>query len=159
MLQIDRGVLSARRRWMSKSFSRRPPTGCPVRARSPNSSSGPPGYWEFAGLHDLLHVRGFVDVKAPHFDGWSGPHVRDGQDLMHGGPDPWGPSLLDRNNDDYYGPKIPAGILNLYHDPMLVPASASTLAQALAQSRAQAITQPQPIPRFIHGVVEQPRRR
>jgi hypothetical protein len=60
-----------------------------------------PGYWEFAWVHEMMHVLSLVGLCAPHhtLDG----HVGDTPiDLMYGGPEPWLPSTLDVNHDDYF---------------------------------------------------------
>jgi hypothetical protein len=57
-------------------------------------------------LHEILHTLGFVPTCAPHSNG--GAHVDDSPtDLMYAGPDPWRPSVLDFNHDDYYDAHIP----------------------------------------------------
>lgn len=62
----------------------------------------PPGYWEFAFLHELMHGMGAVPTCAPNhvLDGHTGDQPND---LMYAGPESWEPSALDPGNDDYYG--------------------------------------------------------
>ena len=65
------------------------------------TGTAPPGYWEYSWVHEMMHVLGFVATCAPHHtpDG----HVSDTPiDLMYGGPEPWLPSTLDVNHDDYF---------------------------------------------------------
>ena len=69
------------------------------------SPSAPPGYWEFAALHDTLHALGLVARGAPreHMDGHvTGP----ADDLMYRPPpgaSPWRlPCRLDPGRDSYY---------------------------------------------------------
>ena len=68
-------------------------------------AGGPPSYWEFAMLHDIVHGLGFVPRCAPHFGRDSTGHVSDlVNDLMYTGPDGWQlPPTLDIGRDDYYG--------------------------------------------------------
>jgi hypothetical protein len=85
------------------------PPGAPACAT--NALGGdPPGYLEFAMLHELVHTLGFVPRCAPHARGdFDAGHVSDSTyDLMWSGPEPWGtyrPDLmkLDVGRDDYYG--------------------------------------------------------
>lgn len=106
-----------------------------------------PGFWEFAMLHEVIHTLGMVDSDAPHHYDSSPWHVQDAADLMHSGGGLWTPTLLDRDNDDYYGLAVPAGVRNLMNDPILVPAPQATV--ALAQAR---MTPPPALPPFIHHV-------
>lgn len=61
----------------------------------------PPGTWEFGLVHELFHAFGAVATCAPnHFEG----HVGDFPfDLMYRGDEPWVPSVIDVDNDDYFG--------------------------------------------------------
>ena len=66
-----------------------------------------PAYLEFAMLHEIVHGLGFVASCAPHHT-LSG-HVSDSpQDLMYAGNQPWQPSSLDINRDDYFRQKNPS---------------------------------------------------
>jgi hypothetical protein len=59
------------------------------------------GYLEFAMLHEIVHTLGLVAACAPN-------HTRQGHtsdnpaDLMYAGDQPWRPSALDINYDDYF---------------------------------------------------------
>ena len=59
-------------------------------------------YLEWAGLHDTLHVLGIVPTAAPNH-GYSGHVTDDPRDLMYSGSQPWQPTILDIDQDDYYG--------------------------------------------------------
>ena len=77
--------------------------GYPPCSAIPLAATGtaPPGYWEFSWVHEMMHVLSLVGLCAPHhtLDG----HVSDTPvDLMYGGPEPWLPSTLDVNRDDYF---------------------------------------------------------
>ena len=66
----------------------------------------PPGYTEFAVLHDFMHDLGIVGPCAPHF--WDAGHVNeDPNDLMWSGIGSWTPSILDVGRDDYFQAHIP----------------------------------------------------
>jgi hypothetical protein len=64
-------------------------------------ATDPPGYMEYAMLHEVLHTMGFVPECAPH-------HTRRGHssdsptDLMYAGDEPWTPEVLDVGRDDYF---------------------------------------------------------
>ena len=64
------------------------------------TGTAPAGYWEFSWVHEMLHLLGLVAPCAPHHtDG----HVSDTPiDLMYAGAQPWQPSTLDVNHDDYF---------------------------------------------------------
>jgi hypothetical protein len=70
-----------------------------------NSFAGPgapPGYLEFAMLHEILHTLGHVPECAPHE--YRSGHTSDTPtDLMWAGDGAWTPSTLDPGHDDYYG--------------------------------------------------------
>ena len=69
-------------------------------------ASAPPGYWEYAMLHDLLHTLGLVAVCAPNQ--WRSGHVPEPSDLMYAGDTPWTfPLTLDIGRDDYYQASVP----------------------------------------------------
>jgi hypothetical protein len=91
-------------------FLRGTPPGAPPCA-SNALGLDPPGYFEFAMLHEIVHTMGFVPPCAPHITARS--HVSDSRfDLMWTGDAPWGvnePSSmrLDVGRDDYYEVRIP----------------------------------------------------
>jgi hypothetical protein len=68
----------------------------------------PPGYFDFALLHELVHSLGYVPSCAPHA---ASQHVSDSPyDLMWGGGSPWAslPDMqLDIGRDDYFEARIP----------------------------------------------------
>jgi hypothetical protein len=68
----------------------------------------PPGYFDFALLHELVHSLGYVPSCAPHA---ASQHVTDSPyDLMWGGGSPWAslPDMqLDVGHDDYFEAHIP----------------------------------------------------
>jgi hypothetical protein len=72
----------------------------------------PPGYFEFAMIHEIMHTMGFVPTCAPHQT--LRGHVSDSpRDLMWAGDTPWElPPVLDFGRDDYYKARLP-GCLNL----------------------------------------------
>ncbi len=80
----------------------------------------PPGYLEFAMLHEIVHTLGMVAEAAPHHN--LAGHCNDtaGTDLMYSGPDPWYPSVLDQGHDDYYdhGQAMPDLAKSAFLDPM-----------------------------------------
>ncbi len=99
------------------------PSGAPgCNTNSLTSSANAPGYLEFATVHEIVHTLGFVPTCAPH-ETLSG-HVSDSNtDLMYAGSQPWMPSVLDFNHDDYYEANI-AGCLDLSHSSFLDPTPA-----------------------------------
>ena len=104
--------------YLQGTVSGAPPCNTNPFAGSPTS---PPGYLEFAMIHELMHVQGFVSTAAPNFV--LAGHVNTGPtDLMYAGPLPWQPTTLDLNQANYYNPNgLPAGILNLANSPFLTP--------------------------------------
>lgn len=75
-------------------------SGCPGTLAAPGA---PPGYTDYAMLHELFHTLGGVPTCAPH-------HHRAGHtsepvdDLMWAGTGAWPvPGRLDPGRDDYYG--------------------------------------------------------
>ncbi|MEA2478487.1 MAG: hypothetical protein QOJ07_409 [Thermoleophilaceae bacterium] len=78
------------------------PEGIPPCDSNPLAGPGdPPGYFEFVGLHEVMHTLGFVPRCAPNEtrDG----HVSDSPtDLMYAGDEPWDPQVLDFGRDDYF---------------------------------------------------------
>ncbi len=79
------------------------PPGIPCESNGFAAAISPPGYWEYAMLHDILHGLGSVPVCAPHHH--LAGHVSDfANDLMWAGSRPWQfPARLDIGRDDYYG--------------------------------------------------------
>lgn len=63
----------------------------------------PPAFWDFLAPHEILHVLGFAPSCAAHHS--ENGHVTDSPlDLLYsGGGQPWAPSTLDVNHDDYFG--------------------------------------------------------
>jgi Divergent InlB B-repeat domain len=99
----------------------------------------PPGYFEFAMLHEIVHTLGFVAPCAPHVTRVD--HVSDSPfDLMWAGDAPWGtnePSRmqLDVGHDDYYGhgrPDCP----DLARSPYLTPPEQAALAVTVSGAGA-----------------------
>ena len=71
----------------------------------------PPGYKEFAQLHELIHGLGAAPTCAPNHT-LSG-HVSDSNnDLMYAGGQPWLPTTLDIGRDDYFNAPV-GGCLDL----------------------------------------------
>ncbi len=100
-----------------------------------------PGYWEYSLIHEIFHTLGFVASCAPNFV-LSG-HVGDSnQDLMYAGSQPWYPSLLDFNCDDYFADPKP-DCLDLIDSAFLLPppAAGSTIPK---RTRWPAVTGPPP---------------
>ena len=91
----------------------------------------PPGYREFSMIHEVLHALGFVPTCAPHHV-LSGHVSDDPHDLMYAGPEPWQPSILDTNRDDYYSANVP-GCLDFSQSTFLD--SSSTKAEKTSQWR------------------------
>jgi hypothetical protein len=79
-----------------------PPLAPPCSKNPFAATADKPGYFEFSLVHEIFHVLGAVATCAPHHTLQG--HVSDGpNDLMYAGPLPWKPSVLDINNDDYFG--------------------------------------------------------
>jgi hypothetical protein len=78
----------------------------------------PPGYFEFAMVHEIMHTMGFVPTCAPHQT--LRGHVSDSpRDLMWSGDAPWQlPPVLDFGHDDYYRAHVD-GCLDLGGSPFL----------------------------------------
>jgi hypothetical protein len=65
-------------------------------------ASDAPRYWEYLGAHEVMHPLGLAAPCAPHLS--DNGHVSDSPlDLMYSGTQPWTPSTLDVNHDDYFG--------------------------------------------------------
>ena len=94
---------------------------------------GPPRYWDFAMLHELVHTLGFVATCAPHHT-LAGHTSDDVRDLMYAGPLGWAPSLLDVGRDDYYGHST-AGCPDLEDSPFLTAAGEQRPAASVRLSR------------------------
>ncbi len=116
------------------------------------SNEGPPGYWEFSLVHEVLHTIGIVGTCAPHHT--RAGHVSDdNRDLMYAGDLPWQPSILDIGRDDYYGHSI-SGCVNLatsgYLGPYTPPATtmqATTAATTASPTAVLAIGRFSVVPR------------
>ncbi len=95
----------------------------------------PPGYFEFAMLHEIMHTLDFAPPCAPHVTRLD--HVSDSQhDLMWAGDAPWltgQPQLmtLDVGHDDYYLHGR-ADCPDFANSPYLAPAAAPAPAPAPA---------------------------
>lgn len=91
------------------------------------TSEDSPGYLEFAMIHEILHTLGAVATCAPHHT-QSGHVSGNNTDLMWAGSPstPWAPSVLDIDDDDYYGHNV-ANCLDLadsvFMDPLPVMAA------------------------------------
>ncbi len=87
-----------------------------------SSASDFPRYWEFAALHDLLHVAGIVSVNAPDYTDEYPAHVDEPADLMYSGSQPWilgemtGIDVVGKN---YFGPGVPDGVARLEDTPFI----------------------------------------
>jgi hypothetical protein len=82
-----------------------PPGSPPCATNSLARATAPPGYWEYAMLHDILHTLGLVAACAPNQ--WRSGHVPEPSDLMYAGDTPWTfPLTLDIGHDDYYRANI-----------------------------------------------------
>lgn len=67
-----------------------------------SAADEPPKFLEFLGVHEVLHVLGFAAPCAPHHT--ESGHIGDSTaDVMYSGTQPWVPTTLDVNHDDYYG--------------------------------------------------------
>lgn len=65
-----------------------------------------PGYIEFVGIHEVMHVLGFVPSCSPN-ETAAGHVFDDNIDVMYAGPLAWNPIVLDVNRDDYYEANAP----------------------------------------------------
>jgi len=79
-----------------------PPGAIPCANNQFAGPNDPPGYWEFAMIHEIVHALGFVATCAPHHT-LAGHVSDDSRDLMYAGNLPWQPSILDVGGDDYFG--------------------------------------------------------
>jgi len=103
-------------------YLRGTPPGAPPCVANPfaTSATAAPGYLEYAMLHEIMHTMGFVASNAPNHV-LAGHAGDDNRDLMYAGSLPWQPSILDVGRNDYFGPTVPAGVLNLANSPFLLP--------------------------------------
>jgi hypothetical protein len=112
------------------------------------SLTAPPGYWEMVGAHELGHTAGAVDVNAPDYDHGlcsnSSSHINKPNDLMYG-CNGWSPQYVDQSGDNYFGDLVPAGVINIKNDPVMMPAPASMMAQARIQAQASLRVGPPPV--------------
>jgi hypothetical protein len=91
-----------------------------------------PRYWEFAMLHDFVHVLGVVADNAPNHTAAYPAHVPDRNDLMYAGPLPWiydATTVVDVGGNDYFGNALPAGVTRLDDSPFLATVASSSLAR------------------------------
>jgi hypothetical protein len=81
----------------------RPSGATPCDANALAAPGAPPGYLDYAMLHELLHTLGAVPACAPHHH--RAGHVSDREDdLMWAGSGTWQvPGRLDPGRDDYFG--------------------------------------------------------
>jgi hypothetical protein len=81
----------------------RPPGAPPCETNALAAPGAPPGYLDYAMLHELLHTLGAVPTCAPHHH--QAGHVSDREDdIMWAGSGAWQiPGRLDPGRDDYYG--------------------------------------------------------
>jgi Big-like domain-containing protein len=86
-----------------------------------SSPTAPPGYMEYAMIHEILHTMGIVSPSAPNHT-LNGHVDTDPTDLMYAGSLPWRPSALDVNRRNYFSlAGLPAGIYDFAASPFLVP--------------------------------------
>lgn len=84
-------------------YLRGTPPGSPACATNGLSADGVAmGYFEFAMIHEIFHGLGAVPTCAPNHD-IRGHVGGDPTDLMYSGDQPWRPTTLDRDRDDYWG--------------------------------------------------------
>ena len=101
-----------------------PPGSGPCNANLVGFSEAEPRYWEFGGMHEVMHTLGIVSTCGTNQT--STGHTSDSpQDLMWAGPQPWQPTFLDVNRDDYYQHGIP-GCLDLASSPYVEAAPAGS---------------------------------
>jgi hypothetical protein len=78
-----------------------PPNAAPCAANPLAPSVTQPGYFEFGGIHEVMHTIGFVATCAPNHTQQG--HTSDSpNDLMYAGNQAWSPSILDVGRDDYF---------------------------------------------------------
>jgi hypothetical protein len=92
---------------------------CDQNPRPPADATYPetkPGYFDFVTPHEVFHALGAVANCAPHSTGSF--HVSDDpRDLMYAGSWDMSRMMIDPGGDDYWGPSVPAGCLNLANAP------------------------------------------
>jgi hypothetical protein len=103
--------------YLKGTFSDISVTPCSSNPLAPDENS--PGYVDLGMLHEIFHTLGAVPECAPHHTR-SGHTSDDPLDLMYAGDEPWQPSILDINNDDYYGHGNP-NCLNLINSIFMEP--------------------------------------
>jgi hypothetical protein len=113
------------------------PPGAPPCASNPLGVT-PPGYFEFAMLHEIMHNLGFVPSCAPHaVRDFPAGHVSDSPfDLMWAGNAPWRTDVpdqmrLDVGRDDYYLHGRP-GCSDFANNPYLGPPEPVALTVGIA---------------------------
>jgi hypothetical protein len=96
----------------------RPPGAAPCETNPLAAPGAPPGYTDYAMLHELLHTLGAVPTCAPHHH--LAGHTSDRpDDIMWAGTGAWQiPGKLDPGRDDYYGHGRP-GCFDLARSPYL----------------------------------------
>lgn len=122
-----------------------PPAASCGSQRFVTSATQFPRYWEFAALHDLVHILGIVATNAPHHTDAYPAHVPEQNDLMYSGPGPWifdASTTVDVGGDDYFGPDVPAGVTRLTDSPVLttVPPISLRLLEAPSPEAARALS-------------------
>ncbi len=86
-------------------------------AATPTSA---PGYIDFVGAHETMHLLGLVSAAAPDH-GFTGHTITDPNDLMYAGTAPWTPSKFDQPRRNYFSlTAFPAGILNFATSPFVI---------------------------------------
>jgi Divergent InlB B-repeat domain len=92
---------------------------CDENPRPPADATYPetkPGYFDFVTPHEVFHALGAVANCAPHSTGSF--HVSDDpRDLMYAGSWDTSRMAIDPGGDDYWGPNVPTGCLNLANPP------------------------------------------
>lgn len=94
-----------------------PPGAIPCAANSFAPDENTPGYWDFSMLHEILHTMGVVATCAPNHT-LAGHVSDDPRDVMYAGSQPWDPSILDINRNDYFDHGN-SGCLDLSDSPFL----------------------------------------
>jgi hypothetical protein len=109
----------------------------PCRNNNFAAAGGPPTYWEFAMLHEILHTLGFVATCAPNHTR-AGHTSENGNDLMWAGDGNWIPdgyeaAVLDFGRNDYYDHSN-TGCLDFADSMFLTGGGGSTCATSVAVS-------------------------
>ena len=84
-----------------------PATGVPCNTHAFASDVNSPGFLEFTGLHEVLHVLGFAPSCAASHAG-DGHVVDSPADILYAGTQAWVPEAVDVGGNDY----LEAGVLN-----------------------------------------------